>query len=236
MKESAVEDFVFQIQNGDEHRRTELIESYKPFVSKTVSSVCKRYIDNSNDDEFSIGLIAFNEAINSYKVNKGSSFLSFATLVIKRRVIDYIRKEAKQKYILSFSNDDIKKESDWHEVAASTEQFQLDIEAEQRKEEISHFSDRLGEFGLSFSELVNVSPKHRDTREMAISIAKLVYNNLELRRQLFTKKKLPIKELLKEVDVSKKTLERNRKYIIAIVLIISEDYLFLKEYLKGVGL
>ena len=46
--------------------------------------------------------------------------------------------------------------------------------------------------------------------------------------------RIPIKELDTKVDVSKKTLERNRKYIIALVLILSGDYVYLKDYLKGV--
>lgn len=234
--ENTVEDYVFQVQDGNEHIRTDLIESYKPFVSKTVSSVCKRYIDDANDDEYSIGLIAFNEAINHYTNDKGSSFLSFATLVIKRRVIDYIRKEKKYIDILTSAYEDDEKARNMLESAAATEQFQLDIEAEQRMEEIIHFSERLSEFGVSFTDLTAVSPKHEDTRNMAISIARALYTDFELRTKLFKTKKLSVKELLKKVSVSKKTIERNRKYIIAIVIILSEDYRFLKEYLKEVGL
>lgn len=55
--------------------------------------VCKRYIDQEQDDEFSIGLIAFNEAIDSFHEGKGSSFFTFARLVISRKVIDYIRQQ-----------------------------------------------------------------------------------------------------------------------------------------------
>ncbi len=36
------------------------------------------------------------------------------------------------------------------------------------------------------------------------------------------------------VSVSRKTIERNRKYIIAIALILSGDYVYMKDYLKGV--
>ncbi|ATA59272.1 RNA polymerase sigma factor SigI [Geobacillus stearothermophilus] len=55
--------------------RNELIEQYKPFIAKTASSVCKRFI-REEDDEASIGLIAFNEAIEKYAPHKGGSFLS----------------------------------------------------------------------------------------------------------------------------------------------------------------
>ena len=61
-QKSSLESKVLLIQQGDTTLQNELIHSYKPFVAKTVSSVCKRYIHES-DDEFSIGLIAFNEAI-----------------------------------------------------------------------------------------------------------------------------------------------------------------------------
>lgn len=44
-------------------------------------------------DEFSIGLQAFNEALDAYQSDKGASFLYFAKMVINRRVIDYIRKK-----------------------------------------------------------------------------------------------------------------------------------------------
>jgi len=33
---------------------------------------------------------------------------------------------------------------------------------------------------------------------------------------------------------SRKTVERNRKYIIAMAIIITGDYVYLKDYLKGV--
>jgi RNA polymerase sigma factor len=36
------------------------------------------------------------------------------------------------------------------------------------------------------------------------------------------------------VKVSRKTIERNRKYIIAIALILIGDYVYLKDYIKGV--
>lgn len=64
-------------------------------------------------------------------------------------------------------------------------------------------------------------------------VAKLLVENEELKEMLFTNKRLPIKQLEKMVDVSRKTIERNRKYIIAIALILSSDYVYMKDYIKG---
>ena len=64
------------------------------FIISTTSKATNKYI-NKSDDEWSIALNAFNEAVNSYNMDKGS-FYSFAELVIKRRIIDYLRKESKR--------------------------------------------------------------------------------------------------------------------------------------------
>lgn len=78
-KKQTLETSVEKIQKGDKDLQNDLIQQYKPFIAKTVSSVCKRYIDEK-DDEFSIGLIAFNEAIEKYSAEKGNSLLAFAEI------------------------------------------------------------------------------------------------------------------------------------------------------------
>ncbi len=90
-------------------------------------------------------------------------------------------------------------------------------------------------YKLSLQDLVEVSPKHRDARDSAVRIARMIRDDKMLSEYVEKKKKLPIKELAKKVDVSKKTLERNRKFILAIFIILGEDYVFLNDYLKGVG-
>ena len=51
---------------------------------------------------------------------------------------------------------------------------------------------------------------------------------------MYREKRLPIKELEKQVNVSRKTIERNRKYIIAISIILFGEFDYLRDYLKGV--
>lgn len=236
-KKNTLESIVLKIQSGDLELQNQLIKQYQPFIAKTVSSVCKRYIDES-DDEFSIGLIAFNEAIEKYSRDKGSSLLSFAELLIKRRVIDYIRKQVRNKAVptdMTENRDDLA-QSFQHNLDAelSIEEFQKKIDEEHRKDEISHYQIVLKEFDLSFYDLVEQSPKHTDARQNAIRIANILVNDPELKDILFTKKQLPIKRLEQLVDVSRKTIERNRKYIIAISIILTGDYVYLQDYLKGV--
>ena len=70
-KRRDLSEIVMLIQKGDIELRNELLKQYKPFIKKSVSSVCKRYI-RETDDEFSIGLIAFNDAIDRFSPDKGA--------------------------------------------------------------------------------------------------------------------------------------------------------------------
>lgn len=235
-KKRTLEQSVMLIQQGNRTLLNEIIENYKPFIAKTVSSVCKRYIYET-DDEFSIGLIAFNEAIEKYSPEKGSSLLSFSEVLIKRRVIDYIRKQSKSQHVsMDLTYSSLEEESPGMVIVneLSLEDYRQKSDADLRKEEIVQFQTLLASFDLNFRDLVENSPKHSDARTNAIMVAKVLVENSELKNFLLEKKRLPIKELEKMVDVSRKTIERNRKYIIAIALILSSDYLYMKDYLKGV--
>lgn len=70
-----------------------LIKQCEFFILRTASDISKRYISN-NDDEYSIALLAFVQAIEGYDIDKGS-FFSFAELLMKRRLVDYFRTQSK---------------------------------------------------------------------------------------------------------------------------------------------
>ena len=234
-KKQPLEEMAIQIQQGDEQLLNMIIDDYKPFIKKTVSSVCKRYIYES-DDEFSIGLIAFHEALLKYNSQRGASIISFSEVIIKRKVIDYIRKNGKFKDIsidMSLLEDEEDSPGLTFEQVASVDEYERQEETVKRREEILSFQEQLSQYKLSFQDLVEQSPKHEDARLNAIEVAKTVVDSEDLLHYLVEKKRLPIKKLEKQVVVSRKTIERNRKYIIAISLIIVGDYVYLKDYLKG---
>ncbi len=229
-----INETVMEIQRGNVRLENDLIEQYIPFIRKTTAKVCKRYINTSEDDEYSIALIAFNEAIHQYSPDKGSSFLSFASLVIRRRVIDFIRQEQRRKTPLSIDYQDDENENmeNVAEIHASFQDYYEKQEREYRREEILHLNEQLKAFKISLSDVAKQCPKHQDARENMVQIAKTVVDHDLLRTTLITKKRLPIKELTKHISMSRKTIERNRKYIIAVSLVLMEEYRYLKDYLK----
>ncbi|EDL65107.1 RNA polymerase sigma-I factor [Bacillus sp. SG-1] len=233
-KKRQLEILAKEIQEGNEEALNQVLVDYKPFVKKTVSSVCKRYIYES-DDEFSIGLIAFHDALLKYNSDRGASLLSFAEVIIKRKVIDYIRMNGRHQNISVEVNTETEDGEVQNRITdtLSMEEYDRARVANERKEEILAFTRKLKEYSLRFDDLVKNSPKHEDARQNAISIAELVVSTPSLLEYLQEKKRLPVKQLEKEVGFSRKTIERNRKYIIAITIIMMGDFNYLKDYLKG---
>jgi len=75
------------------------IEQNELFILKCTSRITRKYITKS-DDEWSVSLQAFVQAIKGYELIKGN-FLSFAELIIRRRLIDYLRLQKKYNLELS---------------------------------------------------------------------------------------------------------------------------------------
>lgn len=234
-------DFLLErARNGDDQARETLIRDYLPFITRAASAASGRYLEPENDDQISIAMIAFNEAIDHYDGTRGVAFLTFAEIVIKRRIIDYHRKELRNAKTVPFS---LYQEEDSGETGLLLNRFEKsqaeeklarENEADEIKAEIARFNADLKPFGISFADLVAVSPKHEDARLRAMAAASQVVENPLYREYLLNRKSLPLKALEKEIKVSRKTLERQRKYIIAVALLLMRDYVFLKEYVRKV--
>jgi len=229
-----MQELIKKAQAGDKEVLNDLLFTHTQFSKKTASFICKRSIDEQ-DEEFSIALNGCHEAINTYNPSENTSFETFAHLIIKRRIIDFIRKETiRTKKELLFDNDDNASEDNHFllkQQAVTTyseEQF-----AQSRREELLKYSELLSNFNLSFDELTKAAPKHTDARKTAFQIAQIIADSEELYALLMKTKKLPLKEIEALVEVSRKTLERQRKYIIAVVLLLNSDFIYIKDYVKG---
>lgn len=236
-KQESLEQQVIQIQQGDLRLRNEILTNYQPYIAKITSRFCKRYIDPTHDDEFSVAITAFNEALNKFSPDLGRSFLGFAETVIRRRLIDYVRKEQRFTKQIPLSSFEIEDAEDAVvnpvEIHQAIEQYEKSKTIEDRRLEIMELNNRLADLGISFTDLVGASPKHADSRKMLFEIGKTLADDGELMNIVIQKNRLPIKELLDKasVQVSRKTLERNRKYLIVLAIIHNGPFPYLKEYL-----
>lgn len=231
-------EMVEKAQQGDGRCRDELLAMYRPFIMKTASRYCRKYLREGKDEEISVAYLGFNEAIDSFQSEQGTGFLGFARLVMERRLADYYRRSSAWSKEIPFSG--MQRES------GDGKLMQIDKEAAEtvysegearfdRREEILYFTSLLRDYGITLGELVRISPKHSDARSRAVMAAKAVRENEEWMRYFLARKALPIKAMEEALPLSRKTLERQRKYIVALLLVYTEDLPYMREYLKGVS-
>lgn len=209
--------------------RNSFIEENKKFIYFTTYNICKRNLNWENDDELSIALIAFNTACDNYNEKKGD-FFSYARVIIKNALIDYFRKNSSNTYLV-FESDDEK--LDYLDHKSSLEQYDIITENKRRAEEMALFSAELKQYGLDFNILVDSSPSHRDTRDSVLNLALICSNNDEVLQYIKTKKLLPIKLITLLTGANKKLLEKWRRYLLALIIILSSsEYPYIKSYLN----
>lgn len=201
------------------------IQENLPFIYSCASQSAGRFVDES-DDVFSVALSAFHDAVTSYKKSKGQ-FHTFAKTCIRNRISDYYRVQSRHKHAVPFSSL----------TAQDDNGEEIPFEAEDKNAGISEttlelysLKAELEPFGISFFELPKSAPKSKKTRSACIQIVRYIVSKKELLSFVYEKKSLPVKQILEHLKVSKKVLERHRKYLIMGVLIIHGNYEILSGY------
>ncbi len=208
------------------------VEEYKPFIASCAGKAAGRYVSYGTDDELSIAMAAFVEAINSFDRSKGN-FFTFSRNVIKRRLIDYYRSEKRHSNVISLNHYLEEREEDFdlssEEAVKNYSEQRL---AELRKLELEELGRELAQWDITFRDLARASPKHIKTRQQCAELAGAILSTPEVLRTVMTKKYMPVAELERISGLPRKLIERFRKYIIAVVVIAIGDYEYIKDYIK----
>ena len=219
MQKTEVTGYILSATNGDEIAREKLINYYKPYIINTVGHICKRYITWS-DEESSIGLIAFNRAIETYDVHADKTFLNYVYLLIKRDLIDYFRKENKVQHVpLEVKSNDNERLVNVYELEKSMDSHSQTIQKQELIEEILELSKILSGFNVQFEELEQCSPKHRKTQKKLVALVEDFVQSSDLVDSFLMKRRLPVNSFIKKSGYRLKTIERHRKYIVTLILL-----------------
>ena len=225
------EEAVKRIQQGNESLREDFIESQKAFIFKYTSFICKKNLNWANDDELSIALIAFNKAIDRFENGRGLNFLIYARVLIKNSIIDYFRRQPGLQAV-SLEASDSRPQPGEEEI--SIKHYSRELENRDRVFEIELFMEELSRFGISLAELPGLSPKHGETRKFLKSMAGRIARDEELVQKIYRDRKLPMKEIQLLTGTNRKSLDRWRKYLLVLVIILANpDLEMLAGYIKG---
>jgi RNA polymerase sigma factor len=220
----------------DGRTREDFIQSNESMILRTASKACGRFITKS-DDEWSVAVYAFSRAMDIYDADKGI-FIPFAQMLIKRDLIDYHRAQQKTlaeisvaPYILEGNGEP---EEDCNGVYEAVVRSSREASDTGIKEEIEEVNSLLRRFGFRFFELTECSPRQDKTKRACAVAIRYILEQPIIMDEMERTRRLPIKAVAAGSGVSKKLLDRYRKYIIMAVLVLSGDYPRIGEYLKFV--
>jgi len=217
----------------DNQKADELISQYIPFIKAETSRFIARPC-TEQDDEFSIGMIAFHEAILNYVKGRGA-FLPFASMLIKNRLIDHQRKEARHQGHISIYAQNDEDDLPLHDqLADDRDHFSNSDNLDATRQEIEELQNVMVDFGISLSDVADNSPRQERTLNACRKAVQYATEHPELLDELLQTKKLPMAKLVSGTGAERKTLERHRRYILAMLLIQTNGYEIIRGHIRHV--
>ena len=211
-----------------------LIGAYMPFIKSETAKFLRRPPIEGHDDELSIAMIAFHEAIVGYSRTRGA-FLKYAAMLIRSRLIDYQRKEQRHQDTLSLDTPAGEDETPLADTLADGRNDNEEILVrEATRAEIEELSRQMQEFGVSLTDVADNCPKQQRTLQACRKALWYAKEHPELLEELLQTKRLPIARLSTGSGTERKTLERHRKYMVALLLIYTNGYEIIRGHLTQV--
>lgn len=212
----------------------DLIRSYIPFIRSEATKFMTR-LCTDQDDEYSIAMMAFYEAIMGYEKGRGA-FLSYAAMLIRSRLIDHSRKEARHQGHISLyeENGEEDDRSLMDTLAQTRDYYEEYAHREATRQEIQELSAVMASFDVSFADVADNCPRQERTLDACAKAIHYAGENEQLLNELLRTRKLPLAQLVQGSGVERKTLERHRKYVLAMLLIQTNGYEIIRGHLRHI--
>lgn len=213
-----------------------LVRRCLPFIKAETAKYTHSIPQESRDDSFSVAMMAFHEAVLAYNSARGA-FFSFAARAIRSRLIDLERRQRRHRGHLSLHaplSDEADSASllDTLSGGDNVSSSALRLAA---KEEILEFSDSLSAFGLTLTDVAESCPKQKRTLSACHRALAFAKKEPQLLKTMLSTKKLPISALAEGAQVERKTLERHRKYMLALLLAYTNGFEIIRGHLGEVS-
>ena len=183
----------------DPGKADDLIRAYIPFIRAEATKFMGR-LCTDQDDEYSIAMMAFYEAVMGYEKGRGA-FLAYAALLIRSRLIDYSRKEARHQGHLSLHEEqgDGDDRTLMETVADGEDVFEISATREATRQEIEELSAVMGRFGLSFTDVAENCPRQERTLRACAAAVRYAKEAPGLLEELLRTGKLKIFTIMERI-------------------------------------
>ena len=200
-----------------------LVTDYLPFLKKEIAKY--ENMGFSYDERLSLAMLVFVNCVKQYDEDKGK-FISFLSASVKYRLIDQYRINKKDRRVVSIHGDaNSHEDGDDHMTDEISVQRYLKSEEEKGlREEIHAFNEELKEHSLSFSTLKENCPKQKRSRKLCMKLAFEIANDAAMKENFMKSGRLPQTEAAMRTGISVKTVEKYRRYIVALVILLLGDY------------
>lgn len=212
----------------------QLIRTYVPFIRSEATRFMTR-LCTEQDDEYSISMMAFYEAVMGYEKTRGA-FLNYAATVIRSRLIDHSRREQRHRGHLSLHEENGEEDDRvlMDTIADSRDYFEEAAHREATRQEIEELAAVLSRFGITFDDVADNCPRQERTQQTCAKAIHHARENPHLLEELLRSRRLPMIALVHGSGAERKTLERHRKYILAMLLILTNGYEIIRGHLHRV--
>ena len=210
---------------ADEKSMNRFIQENKRFIMASAYHAVNHFVTES-DDEWSIALIAFHEAVRTYDESRGD-FRAFASLVIRRRLLDYLGDLDETEDVTALQMEIRRRNAEASALSGNAISGKVTV-----RDEIEAVQSILQGYGFSFFDLTECSPRAEKTKKGCAEAVAAILKDDSLFIKMRSSKTLPVKEICAASGISRKILERHRKYIIAAAEILNGEYPLLAEYMN----
>lgn len=227
-------EIIRQVRAAQEDTRAAdaFVRQYIPFIKSETAKFLKRPPQEGQDEELGIAMFAFYESMMSYQRGRGA-FLRLAALAIRNRLIDHYRKEKRHGNVISLEMPMGDEENNLMEqVADHRNETERMVSRTAAQKEIAEFAQQLMEFGVSMTDVAEQCPKQERTLAACMRALEYAKKNSQLLHLMVESKRLPIAQLVQGAGVERKTLERHRKYVVAIMLAYTNGYEIIRGHLR----
>ena len=211
-----------------------LVRQYLPFIKAETAKFLKRIPIEGQDDELGIAMFAFHEAAMAYQNGRGT-FLKLAATAIRNRLIDHQRMEQRHTGHISLDQT-VDGDTEGRPLLETIDTGHDEIAQRQSlsaaREEILMFAQELNQYGLKLTDIAENCPKQERTLMACHRVLSCARAHPSYLEQLTVTGKLPIAALSAESGVERKTMERHRKYLVALLLAFTNGFEIIRGHLR----